>query len=62
MTRNRWSTRESQEIDLTAALQQLGIKSIFDADKVDFSVSHEDICDFALMTLFSQFWADNQRK
>jgi len=62
MTRNRWSTRESQEIDLTAALQQLGIKSIFDADKVDFSVSHEDICDFALMTSFSQFWADNQRK
>ena len=26
-------------MDLTAALKQLGIRSIFDADKVDFSVS-----------------------
>ena len=35
----RVGTIESQEMDLTAALKQLGIRSIFDADKVDFSVS-----------------------
>ena len=33
-------TGSSQEIDLSSVLQELGITSIFDARKVDFSVSH----------------------
>lgn len=46
---HRFSTAKSQEIDLTAALKQLGIRSIFDADKVDFSVSRQIFVLFRLL-------------
>ena len=43
-------TETSQEIDLASVLQELGITSIFDARKVDFSVSSLNLHDSLLMT------------